>query len=191
MKKVGILGGSFDPPHYGHLALAKTALETFDFTKVLMLLTPDPPHKTGRNLTSFELRKQMLEIFISDRRQFEISTIEAEREGPHYTLDTIRLLKERNSDVEYWLIIGSDTFRNLHTWYKPEQILKEVKICVGLRSGFDISEDIGLDVFSVPLKDISSTKIREFINIGESVDNLTSRGIISFIELYRLYKGDI
>ena len=191
MEKIGILGGSFDPPHYGHLSLAKTALETFDFTKVLMLLTPDPPHKTNKKLTSFELRKQMLEMFVSARKDFEISTIEAEREGPHYMLDTIRLLKERNFDVDYWLIIGSDTFRNLHTWYNSKQVLKEIKICIGLRSGFDISEDVGLDTFPILLKNISSTEIRELIRIGKSPDNLTSKSIISFIGLHKLYKGDL
>ena len=160
-------------------------------------------NKSEWKLTSFELRKQMLELLIEGEEKLEISTIEAEREGPHYTLETIKLLKKRNPDVdEYWLIVGSDTYKNLHTWHKPALLLQEAKVCVAERPGFDITEvdalqkitsveivnEIKKHAVTMPPKDISLTKIRELFKAAESSENLTSKKIITFIKYHKLYR---
>ena len=201
--KIGILGASFDPPHLAHLALAKTALETFNFREILMLLTPNPPHKQDRQLTNFALRRQMLELLIKGEKKLTLCDVENERKGPHYTIDTVRILKKRMPDIdEFWLVVGSDTLRNLHTWHKAEQLLREVKICVAFRPGFDFGalkelkkitsretfDEIIKNVVPLPALDISSTKIRQHIKDGLPVDNLTSREVIEFITAHKLYR---
>ena len=201
---VGILGGSFDPPHFGHLELAQTALATFGFSKVLMLLTPNPPHKTEYSLTKYEHRLKMLSLLIENSPKLELCSIESERPGPHYTLETIRLLKKRNPDVdEYWLISGSDTFKNLHTWYKPEILLKEAKLCVAARPEFDIDyisalkkiatpekiEEIKQNLIPMKPKSISSTDIRNLCAKALRATGLTSESIIYYIFEHNLYKN--
>jgi len=174
-----------------------------------VLLTPNPPHKTEYFLTKYKHRMKMLSLLIESIPQLELCTIESERPGPHYTLETVRLLKQINPEVdEYWLISGSDTFKNLHTWYKPEILLKEVKLCVAARPEFDIDyiealkkiatpakiEEIKQNLIPMKPKSISSTDIRKLSNKGLRATGLTSESIIDYIfehNLYKNHKSDI
>ncbi len=202
--RVGILGGSFDPPHFGHLELAQTALSAYGFIKVLMLLTPVPPHKSDNSLSKYEHRLKMLSLLIENNPKLEICTIESERPGPHYTLETIRMLKLKNPEVdEYWLIIGSDTFKNLRTWFKPDILLQETKLCVAARPEFDIDyiealkkittlskiEEIKQNLIPMTPKNISSTKIRKLSAKGIRPTEMTSATIIDYILEHNLYKN--
>ncbi|MCD4658413.1 MAG: nicotinate (nicotinamide) nucleotide adenylyltransferase [Planctomycetes bacterium] len=202
INRVGIVGGSFDPPHFGHLELAQTAHKAFGFSKVLMLLTPEPPHKTENSLSNYKHRLNMLGLLIENNPKLEACTIEFERQGPHYTLETIRMLKQRNPEVdEYWLIVGSDTFKNLHTWYKPEILLREVKFCVAARPEFDIDyvsalkeiatfekiDEIRRNLIPMKPKDISSTEIRRICAKGQRTTGMTFESIIDYIFEHNLY----
>jgi len=202
MNRVGIIGGSFDPPHFGHLDLAKTAHDAFGFSKTLMLLTPDPPHKQHSKLTEYKHRLNMLRLLTQNNSELEICTIESERPGPHYTLETIRLLKERNPDVdEYWLIVGSDTFSQLHTWYKPEVVLLEAELCIAVRPEFDINyisalkqiatekQIVEIKKHLIPMKpkSISSTEIRKQVTQGVRASGMTSESVLDYIFEHKLY----
>ena len=202
MNRVGIIGGSFDPPHFGHLDLAKTAHDAFSFSKTLMLLTPDPPHKQNLQLTEYKHRLNMLTLLVDEDPNLEICTIESERPGPHYTLETIRLLKQRNPKVdEYWLIVGSDTFSQLHTWYKPEIVLAETKLCIAVRPDFKIdyisalkqiaSDDqiaeIQQNLIPMKPKSISSTEIRKMTQEGMRASGMTAEPVLDYIFEHKLY----
>ena len=115
--RIGLFGGTFDPPHLGHLILASEAQSQLELTRLLWILTPEPPHKHDQLITSVEHRLAMVNLAIADNPSFELSRIELDRPGPHYTLDTIKLVAEQNPNAEIVPIIGGDSLRNLPTWH--------------------------------------------------------------------------
>lgn len=122
-ERVGLFGGTFDPPHLGHLILASEAQSQLELTRLLWTVTPDPPHKQDQLITLLEHRIAMVKLAIQDNPSFELSEIELQRPGPHYTVDTIRLLAKQNPDAEIVPIIGSDSLHDLPTWHQPQQLL--------------------------------------------------------------------
>src|SRR5574340_405932 len=122
--RIGIFGGTFDPPHVGHLILASEACAQLKLTRLLWMLTPDPPHKQDQEITPLEQRKAMVEYSILGDRSFELSLLEVERPGPHYTLDTVRILRERHPQAEIVLLIGGDSLHDLPTWYRPAELVR-------------------------------------------------------------------
>ena len=107
-ERVGLFGGTFDPPHVGHLILASEAKSQLELTRILWTVTPDPPHKQDQSITSLEHRLAMVRLAIQDDPSFELSDLELNRPGPHYTIDTIRLLAEQNPKAEIVPIIGGN-----------------------------------------------------------------------------------
>lgn len=119
-KHIALLGGSFNPPHIGHFQLAYTALEGLGLEKILFLPCANPPHKPQNNLLPFSLRYKLLNAYTFDKPQFSISTIENERVGPSYTVDTLQQLKERDPDILFYFIMGIEdllSFTNWHRWH--------------------------------------------------------------------------
>ncbi len=121
--RIGIFGGTFDPPHLGHLILAAEAKHQLELDKVLWVLTSFPPHKRGQSITPLADRLDMLLQAIADDTSFELSRVEIDRPGPHYALDTVKLLREAYAGVELTYLMGGDSLRDLTTWHRPEEFV--------------------------------------------------------------------
>ncbi|GAB4544666.1 MAG: nicotinate-nucleotide adenylyltransferase [Anaerolineales bacterium] len=125
-QSIGVFGGTFDPPHLGHLILASEAAQQLNLQKVLWVLAPDPPHKDSADITPLPHRLAMLERAAANQPRFEISRVEINRPGPHYTVDTLRLLKEEFPQAELTLLMGGDSLRDLPRWRDPAAIVNLV-----------------------------------------------------------------
>ncbi len=190
--KIGILGGSFDPVHLGHLDMAEKCRIEFKLDKIMFLPSGDPPHK--KNITKKEIRIEMLKKALENFSQFYLSTLEAERPGKTYTFDTAKFLKEDTEDT-YFYIIGGDSLNTLHCWYKAEELFKLIEFIVVDRQHIDedgsLSEKMGAKIhFSKHTGlDISSTEIRQKVLNNQSIKDLVPSGITEIIEKYGLYKN--
>ena len=122
-ERIGIFGGTFDPPHLGHLILASEAHTQLKLARLLWVLTPVPPHKMNRPISSLDDRLAMVKLALKDERSFELSNIEIERPGPHYTLDTIRIFSSRYPNADLILLLGGDLLRDLPTWHRPADLV--------------------------------------------------------------------
>ena len=122
--RVGIFGGTFDPPHLGHLILAAEAAYQLKLDRLLFVLTADPPHKQGRAITPVEDRLAMLKAALSDNPAFELSTVEIDRPGPHYAVETMKLLREDHPEDELIYLMGGDTLMGLPlVWHLPQEFV--------------------------------------------------------------------
>ena len=122
-EQIGIFGGTFDPPHLGHLILASEARYQLGLNRLLWVLTPEPPHKQDQAITPIEHRLAMVNLAIEDNPSFELSRVELDRPGPHYTLDTVEIITNQYPDADITPILGGDSLRDLPTWHRPKEIL--------------------------------------------------------------------
>jgi nicotinate-nucleotide adenylyltransferase len=198
-ERVGLFGGTFDPPHVGHLILASEAQSQLDLTRVLWTVTPDPPHKQDQSITSLEHRLAMVKLAIQDEPSFELSDIELSRPGPHYTVDTIRLLAQENPNAEIVPIIGGDSLNDLPTWHKPKELLYAAHwVGVMRRPGEETNLEaleqelpgISAKVHYVeaPLLEIASREIRERAAQGKPFRYYLPDSVYEYIERHHLYK---
>ena len=190
--KIGILGGSFDPLHNGHIEMASFCKEKFKLNKIMFLPLGDPPHKI--NITDKELRINMLNGAINKKTSF-VSRLEVERIGKTYTFDTIKWLKENTTD-DYFYIIGGDTLYTLHKWYNVKELFKIVEFIVVDRPDFDRSQVKNLEEMGAKFHfaehlglDISSTDVRQKVNNGEDITELVPKNVKEIIEQNGLYKN--
>jgi nicotinate-nucleotide adenylyltransferase len=190
--RIGLFGGRFDPIHNAHLIIADYIREEIHLDRVLFIPAAQPPHKG--TLTSGELRLQMVTASIEDDPFFSASDIENQRSGPSYSIDTIRILKEKyrlNRSDLFW-IMGADNFLEFHNWREPEGILQLCQIVVFPRaeSGLPGPEAIAQDVIylkDAPLLDISSTLIRQLIKGRRSIRYLVPPKVLQIINKFELY----
>jgi len=172
--RIGIFGGTFDPPHVGHQILAAEALDQLSLDRILWVLTPNPPHKQNRAITPLEDRLRMVESTITGNNKFELSSVEIERQPPHYALDTVNTLQELHPDAEMVYLIGGDLLSTLPEWYKPQEFVDACSaIGVMCRPGqqADLQRLEGviqgisskLVIIDAPLLEISSSGIRRRI----------------------------
>ena len=197
--RIGLFGGTFDPPHLGHLILASEAQTQLELNRLLWILTPEPPHKQDQLITAIEHRLAMVNLAIADNPAFELSRIELDRPGPHYTLDTIKLIAEQNPDADIVPIIGSDSLRELPQWHEPQKI---VYACHWIGVMRRPNEETNLDELEsqlpgisskvhyvdAPLLEIASREIRSRIAIGHSVRYYLPAPVYEYINRYHLYK---
>jgi nicotinate-nucleotide adenylyltransferase len=200
MSLFGIIGGTFDPIHYGHLVLAEKAREAFGLERVVFVPAAIPPHKIGEVATAAVNRLRMVELAIASNPYFEVSRVELEREGPSYSIDTIRELKSQGFGDEAAFILGFDSLLELHSWKNYQEFLSETKIITAFRPGYPIVKDEAewpeflrpfLDrilVLSAPLIDISSTWLRVEMIYNRSIRYLTPDAVCQFIDDNRLYR---
>jgi nicotinate-nucleotide adenylyltransferase len=176
--RIGIFGGTFGPPHIGHLILAAESKSQLHLDKLLWVLTPDPPHKKVQRITSLEQRLEMVRAAIGDDPQFELSRIEIDRKGPHYAVDTVRLLAEEFPGAELIYLIGGDSLYHLPTWYHPQDLIDEcTSIGVMRRPGDSVDLErieanlpgikSKLAMITSPLLEISASEIRLRIATGK------------------------
>ncbi len=197
MIKTGIFGGAFNPPHNGHINLAKEAIEQLKLRKLLVIPTFESPHKATK-LAPFEERAEMCRRAfsgISDKCEVEICEIERELGGVSYTINTLRALKKRYEDARFFLLIGGDMLFSFTEWFKYESILKECEVCAAARGGDSFSEmleyatEIGhIKVLPTNVVDISSTEIREKIQKGEDASEWITEDVRGYIEEKGLYR---
>jgi nicotinate-nucleotide adenylyltransferase len=196
---IGIFGGTFDPPHLGHLILAAEAQSQLHLARVLWVLTPQPPHKPERPISPLPHRLEMLKRAIGTAPGFEISTIEIDRPGPHYTLDTLDLLQIKSPSARLVLLIGGDSLRDLPAWNRPNELVTAVNAFgVMRRPGDDIDlqnlertlPGLGAKVRIVeaPQLDISSSSIRQRIATGGHFRYYLSPGVYDYIQQNSLYR---
>ena len=177
--KICIFGGTFDPPHIGHLLIAQTVCEVENFDKILFVPAYSPPHKN--QITNIEHRINMVEIAILDNPKFEYSDVDVIRKGTSYTIDTIVDIKKRMnvSKDEIYYLIGSDSLIDFKNWKKPRKILREAKVIVAIRPGFspsDIPHWILQEVHfaNIPRFELSSSTIR-----SRWIEDLTIRYMVT------------
>jgi len=196
--KIGLFGGTFDPPHIGHLILASQAAYQFNLSRLYWVLTPDPPHKQSRLITPLPRRLEMLQRAVADNPVFEISHLEIDRPGPHYTVDTVRLLAEQQPEADIILLIGGDSLRDLPTWRLNTELVAAVsKIGVMRRPGdpFDLSDleskipgltekVVFIDAL---LQYLSSSEIRRRVMSGEEYRYYVLPVVYDYIESNHLY----
>ncbi len=177
--RIGIFGGTFDPPHIGHLVLAADALEQLNLDRLLWVLTPVPPHKQGQVISPTEQRLRLVRAAIANEERFELSRVDLDRPGPHYAVDSVRLLHEQYPDAELIYLLGGDSLRDLPIWYRPQELIRQITILgVMRRPGVSIDlEELGEQLpglakkvcyFNSPMLDISSSEIRLRITQGRS-----------------------
>lgn len=198
-ERVGLFGGTFDPPHVGHLILASEAQSQLELTRLLWTVTPDPPHKQDQFITLLQHRLAMVKLAIQHNPFFELSDIELERPGPHYTVDTIKLLAEQNPNAEIVPIIGSDSLHDLPTWHQPQEILyaahwvgvmrrpgEETNLQALERELPGISSKI--HYVDAPLLEIASREIRERVVTGKPFRYYLPLPVYEYIEQHHLYQ---
>lgn len=201
MDLFGIIGGTFDPIHFGHLILAEKAREAFNLKKVVFVPAAIPPHKIGEVLTSAEDRLQMVQLAVAGNPFFEVSAVELERDGPSYTVDTIKQLKKAGYGSDAAFIMGFDSLLELHTWKNYQELLNETKIITAFRPGYPILKDDNewpkflrpyreqIMLLEAPLLDISSTWLRVEMMYGRSIRYLVPEPVRDFIEKHNLYRN--
>ena len=192
--RIGLFGGTFDPPHRGHIAVAADVADVLDLDQVLWIPAGQPPHKSLVSVAPLAVRLEMTRAAVKADSRFEASDIEVERGGVSYTLDTVRALRERYPGRILFLIIGTDQFRDFATWQNPEKILELTELVVmdrGGQRGQDYVpevEDTGKVHFvSVGQVDISSTDVRLAAHNGEDLSTLVPVKIAEVIVREGLY----
>jgi nicotinate-nucleotide adenylyltransferase len=198
---VGILGGTFNPPHIGHLICAQEAIVQLELDTVLWIPAGVPPHREIEQDPGAEARFEMVELTLADDARFEASRIELEREGPSYTVDTLRELHERSPDDELFLLLGGDQAATLRAWHEPEEVLRVATVAVVERTGWQ-RPAVGVRLsglpgagsirfFEMPRVDVSSSMIRRRAGRGQPIRYLVAEKVANFIGAQSLYGASV
>ena len=190
-RRLGLLGGTFDPPHLGHLAAALTVLTEVGLDHVDFLVANDPWQKSdGRAVTPAPIRRQMVEALVDGHRGLGVDDREIRRGGPTYTADTLEEIHREHPDTEVFLIVGADTAERMSTWHRPEVVRSLSTLVIVNRNGQLSSShtDSAIHVSMTPV-DASSTAIRARVAVGESVSHLTTESVIRIIDEHGLYRS--
>ncbi|HSJ24062.1 MAG TPA: nicotinate-nucleotide adenylyltransferase [Longimicrobiales bacterium] len=204
--RTGIFGGTFDPPHTGHLIVAQDAALALELDRILFVPAAEPPHKQHMSVTRAALRVRMLELALTDDDRFAVDTVELERSGPSYTVDTLRELGERWPGTDWTLLMGVDQYATFHTWRQPDDIRRLCRIAVLSRDGLMTPAGTegarlakaagpasiaalptGDVLVSVTRIDISSTAVRERVGAGQPIRYLVPAAVEALIVAEQLY----
>jgi nicotinate-nucleotide adenylyltransferase len=190
MKRIGIFGGTFDPPHRGHIAIAEQAIQQLGLNRVYFVPAYIPPHKLQYASTTARHRLHMMKLAIRGNKYFKVSTIELKRGGISYTVDTVKAFKLRFPKDDLILIIGADNLTQFHAWKSPKTILKLASLAVYRRKGFNkilIKSSIDYSLLKGGTLNVSSTEIRNTIKKGVPLQGLVPHSIIRYIHRHSLY----
>jgi nicotinate-nucleotide adenylyltransferase len=183
--RLGLFGGTFDPPHTGHLIVAQDAHSALELDRVIFVPARVPPHKRAQEITAASLRLEMLEAAIAGNPHFAVDDLELKREGPSYTVDTLRALHGRDPDAELFLLMGADQYADLSTWHEAEAIPRLAHVVVLARQGEKPPHDVtAADVTRI---DISATEIRRRVAAGRPIRYLVPEAVEAVIRRERLY----
>lgn len=198
MSVVGILGGTFDPPHFGHLATAEEVRFRLGLDEMLFIPAGSPPHKAQVPVTAVEHRLRMLQLAVADNPAFKIDLVEIERSGPSYTVDTLEELRKKVPNGDLVFVLGSDEFALLSTWHQPQLLPRLARLAVMVRSGVlidtaKVEEEVpGLngryELVPVPNLAISSSALRARVRAGLPIRYLLPDAVREYIERSGLYQ---
>lgn len=193
--RLGVLGGTFDPVHVGHLALGRVARDQLALDQVLFVPAGQPWRKPDREITPDEHRLAMVRLAVEGESAFAVSTMELEREGPSYTADTLEAVHRERPDDELFFIVGQDALADLPHWVRPERIIELARLAVARRPGApavpaDALRGLRERVvwLEMPPLDVSATEIRRRLRKGESVDGMLPPAVEVYIRENRLYR---
>jgi nicotinate-nucleotide adenylyltransferase len=194
--KLGILGGTFDPPHLGHLLLAEFAQHALGLSQIVFVPAGDPPHKDGTR-SSAAHRLAMLQLAIASTPGWSVSRVDLDRPGPHYSVDMVRLLAQGQPDAELYFIMGGDSYRDLLTWSRPAELLQQCRLVVMQRPNVTIHPDMhaaalpdlaSRSIFiDAPLIGVSSTELVRWLRAGAPIERLLMPSIHAYIQTHGLY----
>lgn len=197
-RRIGVYGGTFDPPHLGHLILAETAHDSLHLARVLFVPAAEPPHKEASSVRApVADRMAMVNLAIEDNPRFEVSRVDVDRPGPHYSVDMLRLLHDQYPDAELVFMIGGDSLRDLPIWSRPAELITLAKLGVMRRPGFkpDLSYlekhlpglSARIEWVEAPLIDIAASHLAHCIAHGRSVRYQIPDKVIAYITQHGLY----
>jgi nicotinate-nucleotide adenylyltransferase len=198
-ERIGILGGTFDPPHVGHLWLASLAADSLDLGRVLFMPAAQPPHKRRRGMSSITDRLLMTRLAISGNPRFELSTLEAERPGPSYTVDSVEELQRTYADARLFLLMAADSLSQIDAWRDPDRLLSMIEWAVGPRPGAELPPIAELrrrfgaaasriHLLDGPALDVSATAIRQRVAAGQTIRYLVPQAVEELILEKALYR---
>ncbi len=198
-KRVGLLGGTFDPVHYGHLLVAESCREQLQLDQVRFIPAAKPPHKLGDTITDGQARADMLALAVAGCPEFVIDRRELKRIGPSFTMDTLSELVTENPSAEFFLLMGADSLRDFLTWKNPQRIAKLATLVACNRPGISlpaasqIVEWVGPEIaervisVAIPGTDLAATDLRRRAAEGRSLRFRTPRAVEAYIAQHRLY----
>lgn len=200
-KKIGILGGTFNPVHQGHIALGMAAYQQYQLDEIWFMVAKIPPHKREQRIPSAQIRLEMVKLALREIPYMHGSDFEMKKEGYSYTAETLELLQQEYPADTFYFIIGGDSLHTFMNWYQPEQILKRAIILASQRDEMEeealddairhVKEAVpGSDIRKIEFQKIpfSSTEIREKIANGVSVEEMTGREVYQYIKEHHLYE---
>lgn len=197
--RFGVIGGTFDPPHYGHLVLAENALAQLELDHVLFVPAGQPPHKPEQPISPVHHRLAMVERAIDDNSGFRISRVDVERSGPHYTVDMLSLLNEEYPDATCFFLVGGDSLAEFATWRDPSGILQQAQLAVMQRPGWEpdlvsLAERLPsieerLSWLDAPHLEISGTDLRRRVASGLPIRYLVPASVEEYVREHGLYRG--
>ena len=199
MKHIGIMGGTFNPVHYGHLFLAENAYEQLELDQVWFMPSKNPPHKPKPEAVEEQQRVEMIALAIEDNPHFALSTVELEREGMTYTADTLTLLTRENPEVHYYFLVGADSLFMMQNWKDPQTVFASCTVVAASRDMVEqekllqqarfLTKKFGADIrlLDMPTIQISSANIRERLADCRTVRYYLPKSVIDYIEKNQLY----
>ena len=190
MSRIGVFGGTFDPPHKGHIAIAEKAMKQLLLDRIYFIPASLPPHKLQRTSMKAKHRLMMVKKALAGHKRFKVSTMELRRRGISYTVDTLKSFRRRFPNAALVLIIGADNLKQFQSWKSPKAILRLASLAVYKRRGFNQSlkdHDVAFQPIKGQLLQVSSTEIRQRLTKGLTVSKLISKPIERYIKQHSLY----
>ncbi len=202
IRRVGILGGTFDPPHMGHLILAEEARDQLGLDIVLFVPAGDPPHKRDRHLSPVEHRLTMVALAIADNSAFYLSRVDADRPGPHYTVDMVRIIRSQfPPEVELYFLMGFDSLADLPNWYKPEELVAMCQLVALTRFDVELDWDYlesrlpgirgRVRILDMPELELASHVIQDRVRNGRTIRYQVPPAVETYIYKHGLYRASM
>ncbi len=198
MNRLGVLGGTFDPPHYGHLTLAENARVQLGLARVLFVVAGRPPHKPERPVSDDRHRLAMVAAAIADNPAYAVSRVDLDRPGPHYTVETLTLLQQEWPDAELFFLMGGDSLAQLPTWRDPAGVVQRARLATMRRPGYmpdlDKLEQVVPEIrqrlvwLDAPHLEISSSDLRRRVRVGLPLRYLLPPTVEDYIHAHHLYR---
>ncbi len=197
--RIGIFGGTFNPPHKGHMLIAQSALDEAELSKIIFVPCGNPPHKDDTDIADAKHRFNMVKLAISGNPFFDISDIEVRASSPSYTAKLLESLEALYPDNTLCFIMGADSLFQMEEWYHPELIFKRAEIIVALRGGYDNSKitdtirdykqkyNARIRTLNMPEIELSASSVRERLKKGENVQDMLSGSVVQYIEKNGIY----